>query len=142
LLPALPAQNTIRKTVDGGCQISLYDGPPVSENAIAVQTARLKAAFPKMEKLFFDILAERIVENDFTEKRLKDAVNSVIDNFRYKELTVSDIIGFDRRVKLYTGNEFVNAQMRGIHCSEFEMREIEGIKFWILREDLIKAGWN
>jgi len=93
-----------------------------------------------MEHHFFNILAERIVDNDFTEKRLIDAVNFVIDNFPYKEINVSDIIKFDRRVKLYTGNEFMNAQMSGIHPSEFERREIEGVKYWILKSDLIKAG--
>jgi hypothetical protein len=111
-----------------------------SPQGIAVQIARLKIAFPKMERNFFDILAERIVDNDFTEKRLEDAVNHIIDNFLYKELNVADIIKFDRRIKLYTGNEFVNAQMNGIHCSKFEMREIDGVKFWVLKEELIKAG--
>jgi hypothetical protein len=111
-----------------------------STQGIAVHIARLKIAFPKMERHFFDILAERIVDNDFTEKRLEDAVNYIIDNFPYKELNVADIIKFDRKIKLYTGNEFVNAQMNGIHPSRFQIKEIEGVKFWILKEDLIKAG--
>jgi hypothetical protein len=55
-------------------------------------------------------------------------------------LNVADIIKFDRRIKLYTGNEFVNAQMNGIHCSKFKMRKIEGVEFWVLKEDLIKSG--
>jgi hypothetical protein len=105
-----------------------------------MQMARLKVAFPKMERHFFDILAERIVDNGFTEQRLTDAVNCVIDNFPYKELNVADIIKFDRRVKLYSGSEFIKAQTNGIHPSKFEMREIDGVKFWILKEDLIKAG--
>ncbi|MDR1553341.1 MAG: hypothetical protein LBS69_07760 [Prevotellaceae bacterium] len=100
----------------------------------------MQVAFPKVEKSFFDLLAERIDAHDFTEERLSDAINHVIDNFQYKEPNVSDIIRFDRRIKLYTGNEFVNAQMNGIHCSKFQMREIDCVKFWILKEDLIKAG--
>ena len=93
-----------------------------------------------MEHHFFNILAERIVENDFTEKRLIDAVNYVIDSFPYKEINIADIIKFDRCVKLYTGKEFMSAQMSGIHPYEFEMREIDGVKYWILKSDLIKAG--
>jgi hypothetical protein len=111
-----------------------------SPQGIAENVARLKVAFPKMGHHFFDLLAERIVDNDFTEKRLEDAVNYVIDNFPYKELNVADIIKFDRRVKLYTSNEFVRAQVDGTHPSKFQMKEIEGVKFWILKEDLIKAG--
>jgi hypothetical protein len=138
-LPALPAHKQIRQTKDSQ-ELSLYSDNLPSPQGIAVQIARLKVAFPKMERHFFDILAERIVDNDFTEKRLEEAVNHIIDNFQYKELNVADIIKFDKQVKLYTGNEFVNAQMNGIHYSKFQKREIDGVRFWILKEDLIKAG--
>jgi hypothetical protein len=120
--------------------LSVYSDNLPGDRTIAMQIARLKVSFPRMERYFFDILAERIADNDFTEKRLIDAVNYVIDNFPYKELNVADIIRFDRRVKLYTGSEFCNAQMNGIHASEFEKKEINGIKFWILKKDLITAG--
>lgn len=105
-----------------------------------MQMARLRVAFPKMGDYFFDLLIERILTCRFTEQRLKDAVNYVIDNFQYKELNIADIIKFDRRIKLYTGSEFVNAQMSGVHYSKFEMRVIDGVKFWALKEDLIKTG--
>ncbi|KAA6324380.1 hypothetical protein EZS27_026288 [termite gut metagenome] len=78
-----------------------------------------------------------MLENEFTAKRLEEAVNHVLDNFQYKELNVSDIIKFDRRVKLYTGNEFVKAQMSGIHPSEFERREIDGTLYWVKKVDLL-----
>jgi hypothetical protein len=120
--------------------VSLYADESVTETQIAIQMAKLKVAFPKMERVFFDLLAERIIDSDFTEQRLIDATSHVLDNFQYKELNVADIIRFDRCVKLYTGREFVAAQMNGRHCSEFEMREVDGVKFWILKADLIRAG--
>ncbi len=45
--------------------------------------------------------------NGFTDKRLQDAVNYVIDNFQYKELNVSDIIRFDKYLKLYSYDEML-----------------------------------
>ena len=89
---------------------------------------------------FFNILVERMMANGFTAGRLEDATAHVIDNFQYRELNVSDIIKFDRRVKLYTGKEFIKAQINGIACDRFERREIAGTVFWVLKEDLIKAG--
>jgi hypothetical protein len=138
LLPALPAERRIKRTVDG-CELSLYDDQQIPETVLAMQVARLKVAFPRMERHFFDMLAERIVSNNFTEKRLIDAVNNIIDNFKYKELNIADIISFDRRVKLHTGYEYVNAQTSGIPSSEFERREIDGTIYWVRKVDLLNA---
>lgn len=66
---------------------------------------RLSVAFPKMSKEFFVLLSEYVIKEKFTEERLKDAVDNVITNFQYKELNISDIIRFDKRIKLYTWND-------------------------------------
>jgi len=125
---------------DNSFELSLYaDEYPTKEDFKAASN-RLSIAFPKMTKEFFVLLTEFIIKHKFTSKRLSEAVNYVIANFQYKELNIADIIKFDRRVKLYTGNEFMNAQMSGIHPSKFEIREIEDVKYWILKSDLIKAG--
>lgn len=100
---------------------------------------RLKAAFPKMSdnKEFFNLLSERVVANGFSNERLKDAVNHVLDNFQYKELVISDIIKFDRRVKLYTYGEVVNMVTKGnATWVDFEIRKINGNHFRIKKTDL------
>lgn len=66
---------------------------------------RLQSAFPKQTKEFFNVLAERLIANGFTDERLTDAVNNVIDNFRYKELNIADIVCFDKKMKLYNYQE-------------------------------------
>ena len=81
-------------------ELSLYEGS-LSEMCIAKNMRKLQLAFPKQSKEFFNILAERLVANGFTDERLTDAVNNVIDNFEYKELNISNIIKFDKKVKLY-----------------------------------------
>jgi hypothetical protein len=140
LQEAAPKKNVkINRNEKNERTISLYSDGPASPQSIAIGIKKLQVAFPKMASPFFDLLAERIDANDFTERRLKEAVNHVIDNFRYKELNISDVITFDQRAKLYTGSEFVNAQMHGVDCSEFQMKEIDGIKFWIQKKDLIKT---
>lgn len=99
---------------------------------------RLELAFPKMERGFFDLLAERIIANGFTASRLKDAVNHVLDNFQYKELNISDIIRFDRRVKLYTYSEFSQLAIEGKYkWDDFEKRKINGTNYWVKKADLI-----
>ena len=72
---------------------------------IAKNMKKLQSAFPKQSKEFFNVLAERLVANGFTDERLADAVNNVIDNFQYKELNISDIVRFDKKMRLYNYNE-------------------------------------
>lgn len=86
---------------------------------------------------FFNLLSERVVANGFSNERLKDAINHILDNFQYKELVISDIIKFDRKVKLYTYSEVVNMVTKGAAIwSDFEMREINGNHFRIKKADL------
>ena len=66
---------------------------------------KLQSAFPKQNKEFFNVLAERLIANGFTDERLTDAVNNVIDNFQYRELKISDIVKCDKRIKLYNYKE-------------------------------------
>jgi hypothetical protein len=130
----------LRKTDNGESGLSLYTDKKPAADELKMAVSRISNAFPRMPKEFFILLTERIIANNFTHKRLEDAVNHVMDNFQYKELNISDIIKFDRRIKLYTGKEFLQAQIDGIDSSKFEMREIDGVIFWILKEDLIKTG--
>ena len=90
-----------------------------------------------MQPEFWNVLAERIVSVGFTSKRLKNAIENVIDNFQYKELNISDIIKYDRRVKLYTGKEFCEAQLNGTPANEFEKMKIDGVNYFAKKVDLL-----
>lgn len=92
-----------------------------------------------MRTEFFDLLAERIVGQGFSDARLTDAVNHVIDNFQYKELNVSDVIGFDKRVKYYTQPEVCDLSCeKGYKWEDFTKRMINGTYYWVLNRDLLK----
>lgn len=128
----------ITKDSSGGMAVSLYRDNEASPRDIAISIKRLELAFPKMERGFFDLLAERIIANGFTAERLKDAVNHVLDNFQYKELNISDIIRFDRRAKLYTYSEVCQLVTAGKAAwDDFERREINGTVFRIKKADLV-----
>ncbi|WP_280744268.1 MULTISPECIES: hypothetical protein [unclassified Parabacteroides] len=123
---------------DNGCEISLYGAGELKPNEIAVEMARLRTAFPKQSQEFFNLLAERVLKNNFSPERLRDAVNHTIDNFAYKELNVSDIIRFDRRAKLYTYGEVCRLVMKGeADFSDFKTKEVEGEVFRVKKSDLL-----
>lgn len=91
--------------IDDGFEISTYVDKYPNEIQLQQAVGKLMIAFPKMSKEFFILLSEYLLKEKFTEERLKDAVDNVICKFQYKELNISDIISFDKRVKLYTYND-------------------------------------
>jgi hypothetical protein len=80
------------------------------------QIAKVKASFPKLPDTYFDILRERLEANGFTDERLTDAVNYVIDNFTFgQEPNIANFISYDQRVKFYHYHDMIkmNDQMPG-----------------------------
>ena len=126
---------TIRLNGAGELSVSLYADLPATDAEVAAQMAKLFVCFPGKEPFFWNVLSERIEANGFTAERLKDAVAHVLDNFRYKELNVADVISFDRLEKLYTGSEYMKAQMNGAQPSDFERREIDGTLYWVKKRN-------
>lgn len=125
-----------RNEKSGTCEVSLYPRGEVTPKILATEMKKLQVAFPKREAEFFNLLAERIVANGFTDQRLRDAVSKVIDTFGYKEINISDVIGFDRRVRLYTYGEMSDMICDGkAAAGDFEMREFDGRKYWIKRTE-------
>lgn len=88
-------------------EISIYHGEIANPTIIAQQSAKIQVAFPSLDKLFFTILTERVIKNGFTEQRLKDATEYLIDNFKYPKPSIAEIINFDKKLKLYSHNEVV-----------------------------------
>mgnify|MGYP001184919963 FL=1 len=62
------------------------------KKTIAIQLLRLKKAFPNQPQDFFDVLMERIEFYEFTIEELNAAVNTCIDTFEYKSLTVAAVL--------------------------------------------------
>ena len=96
--------NILRK--DEQLSMSLYTGE-LTTQCIIVNFAKVKKAFPSLPVEFYDIFAERIKENCFSDDRLKDAINTVIDTCTYPIPTIASFISFDKRVKLYTYSDLI-----------------------------------
>ncbi len=133
------APSTIRRGENGEMSISLYADGLATREEIAFGTAKLRAAFPKMESGFWSVLVERIVANNFSRDRMRQAIEYVLDNFQYKELNVADVIRFDKRIRLYTWNEVYRLMGQFPH-PDFESRDIEGVKYWVLKADLLNQN--
>lgn len=121
-------------------ELSVYADPDVTIDEITICLNRLKKAFPAMDSNdFYNLLAERVKENGFSGRKLKDAVNHVIDNFQYKELNISDVVRFDRKAKLYTYDEVCIMVTKGLYRFEdFQIVEINGSVFRVMKKDLVR----
>lgn len=119
-------------------EITLYNDNPACDELIATELYKLKVSFPDLSNDFISVLSERIKVNNFTDKRLVDAIGNVIDNFQYKAPKISDIIGFDKRLKLYTYHEVCEFVHNGESFEDYPIYEINGIKFRIKLSDKIK----
>ena len=97
---------------------------------------KLQSAFPKQSKEFFNVLAERLIANGFTDQRLTEAVNNVIDNFQYKELNISDIVSFDKKIKLYTYQEACRLiTQKGYEFGrDLERINVDDKVYWIMKD--------
>jgi len=86
--------------------MSIYNDELTTQNTIN-GTVKLKKSFPALTKEFFDMFADRIKDNKFTDQRLNDSINYVIDNCIYPTPSIAQFISFDKRIKLYTYHDMV-----------------------------------
>lgn len=63
---------------------------------------KIRNSFPNLEDGFYEILQERLKDKGFTDKKLNEAVNHVIDNCIYPTPTIANFLSFDKHIKLYT----------------------------------------
>lgn len=90
--------------------VSLYTDREATDEDYKQALQRLTIAFTLEDKQataeFMALLASRCKAHRFTATRLRDAVNHVMDNFRFKTLNIADVVGYDRRAKTYTPEQF------------------------------------
>ena len=91
----------------GSYEISIYQSGRLSRDTLSKETAKILQAFPKMPMPTFNLLKDRFVENKFTDERLRDSVNYVIDNYQGFDKTpnIADFIIYDKKVKFFNFEE-------------------------------------
>ena len=88
-------------------EISIYKGELTGQcltNCVIV----IKKAFPSLPIGFYDVFTDRLRDNGFTDDRLMDAVNYVIDTCIYPTPTIANFIGFDRKYKIFTYEDMIH----------------------------------
>ncbi len=96
-----------------------------------------------MSDEFFVLLTERIVKTKMSSQRLEYAVNNVIDNFRYNQLNIADILSTDIRCRVLSYHEMVDEVNRcGGSTESYAPLYLRGFEkpFWITKAD--KARYN
>lgn len=112
LMSLQPSSKNISIHDGGECFLSVYTGgltPP----ALVEQTTRVLQAFPSLPNSFADLLIERVKDKGFSDDRLRDAVNHVIDTCPYPTPTLANFLSFDKRIKILTYNELVSFVTKG-----------------------------
>jgi len=113
----------------------------LTPNCVVTELRKLRAAFPALDQNFMDLIAERLIANGFTDQRLKDAIGNVVDNFTYQKPNISDIIRFDKKIKLYNAAEASKMVTdEGYRYTDFSHYHRNGQLFWIKKTDAEMYG--
>lgn len=86
--------------------LSVYRGE-LSTRTVIECGKKIKQAFPSLPPGFYDVLSQRISHHKFSDERLRDAVNHVIDNCIYPTPTIAQFVGFDKRVRVLKYEEYL-----------------------------------
>jgi hypothetical protein len=103
-LPALQTEK-VSPHIQGN-EVSLYSGS-LNNECLLKSIALIKKAFPALPIDFYEVLIDRIKDNGFTDQRLIDSVNFVIDNCPYPTPTIHHFISFDRKYKYLTYDQML-----------------------------------
>ena len=113
------SSSTLLVADDGGMSISTYNDQ-LTNPTVAKYIKKVKDAFPDLPAGFYSVFSERIVNEQFTDRRLIDAVNHVVDTCIYPRPTVAQFISWDRRFQMFTWDQMLK---------KFEDSGM-GSKFW------------
>ena len=127
----LPQSYTQLQRTETGTEISIYRGGITPENATR-QAKKMISAFPELSNTTIQLILERAKEKGFSDQRLTDAVNQVIDTCRYPNPKPADFLSFDKRVQILTYNELCEQVGKGVASFETQTRiTINGNGYWV-----------
>ena len=92
-------------------------------------------AFPSLDKCFYDILTDRVIEKGMTDKQIMDAVNNVIDTCEYPTPVIGKFLSYDKKKQLFTYNQFAEMNMQGEKLKYFDTIEINEVRYYYRKEE-------
>jgi len=116
--------------------VSIFSGE-LTRECFKRQIQSLEASGYEFDNGFVQILLNRLLHNNFSDKRLVAAVQHAIDTIPYRKISIADIISFDTRIKLYTYDEYCDIMHNGtLSGTDFEKFRKNGTLFWVKKSDL------
>jgi hypothetical protein len=123
-------------------ELSLYRGS-LTTNCVIQNTIKIKSSFPALPEGFYEIFSDRIQDCGFTDERLNDAVNNVIDTCIYPTPTIAQFISWDKRVKVYKYPDIIKMLDDDPKAFDrYQRIELDGLPeaVWIHINDIAKYG--
>ena len=100
---------------------------------------KLKESFPGLHEGFFIVLSDRLKEKGFTDLRLMDSINNLIDTCPYPTPSIANIISWDKQINLYTYDEMLKMNDNGMKPFEYHKRVfVSKIPLWARIDDIEK----
>jgi hypothetical protein len=120
----------------GNGEISTYIGEVLRAETVIQEVSKISLAFPSLSPQFIDILIQRAIDKGFTSKRLKDAVNYVIDNCQYPSPTLANFLSFDKRIKVLSYPDLVSLASNNMaDFGDYHRYTINSKPFYIRKVD-------
>jgi len=116
--------------------MSIYHKGDLTTECLTIQTDRIKLTFPKFPKEMILVLKDRFAANNFTDQRMIDSVNNVIDTYvGWDKLpNIANFIQFDKKIKIFTYNEACVFGMSSLKSIDIGLDKPR----WALEEDVVK----
>jgi hypothetical protein len=127
--------------------LSVYTGQ-LTLRTVLEQNLEIAKAFPQLPEGFYETLNRRIKEKKFTDIRLRDAVNHVIDTCQYPVPTVANFISYDKSVQIFTYTDLVKQLNEDKRAWDYyDQVKVPGLDKpgYARKEDVIKYNlekWN
>lgn len=119
--------------------MSSYTGE-LTQEVVNVCMAKIKVAFPTLDKPYFMMLFKMAKENGFTDQRLKDVVQHVIETCIYPQPTIAQFLSYDQEIKLYSRSQLLT--MNGNGNRPFDIYKAvdigKDVPMYATEEDIIK----
>lgn len=123
-------------------KLSIYGQGKVTAKTCANCIVEIKKSFPKLSTGWYDVLEKMLDEEKFTDQRLIDATKSMIRNCPYPEPSLSNLIGFDKSIKVYLWEELLkitvdySPESRKVYLNNYKAIDFYGEQRYAKKEDV------
>jgi hypothetical protein len=125
---------------EGGEYLSVYCDTSMKVSDWKEGVKQLRAAFPKLEDAWFDLLTTKMKEKKFTQQQFHDAIDNVITNCKYPTPQIADLLNYQKGVRLITRERFLQETKdeTPLFKSNFLAIDVDGQLFYANKNELLR----